>query len=175
MSKQTEFFKKYGDAVVESTNGTKIFPSVKLAQMALETGYGASIKVAANNAYGLKAGKSWTGKVISNSTFEDDADGNRTHYSGTGKIYNSYTAAINDGSDFRTLFRVYSDVSGSIRDYNKLLLRPRYAAALNATTPEEQARLLKECGYATGYDYDNILVQIINQYNLKEFDKKKVL
>lgn len=173
MSKQTDFFKKYGDAVVESTNGTKIFPSVKLAQMALETGYGDSIKVSANNAYGIKAGKSWLGKVISNSTFEDDPSGNRTHYTGTNKIYSSYSAAINDGSDYRTLFRVYSDVSGSIRDYNKILLRPRYAPALNAATPEEQAKLLKQCGYATGYDYDNILVQIIDKYDLKEYDKKK--
>jgi flagellum-specific peptidoglycan hydrolase FlgJ len=175
MSKQTDFFAKYGPAVVESTYGTKIFPSVKLAQMALETGYGDSIKVAANNAYGIKAGRSWLGNVISNTTFEDDVNGNRTSFQGTGKVYSSYSAAISDNADYRTLFRVYSDISGSIRDYNQLLLRPRFAPALNAPTPEEQARQLKVCGYATGYDYANILVSIISKYNLKVWDEKKSL
>lgn len=175
MSKQTDFFLKYGDAVVRSTIGTKIFPSVKLAQMALETGYGDSIKKAANNAYGIKAGKSWLGRCISNDTFEDKTDGTRIHYAGTGKIYSSYAAAIADGANYVTLFRVYNDVADSIRDHSKLLLRPRYAPALAATTPEEQARLLKECGYATGYNYGTILVSIMNSYNLKEYDKKKSL
>lgn len=173
MSKQLIFFAKYGDAVVKSTAGTSIFPSVKLAQMALETGYGDSIKVAANNAYGIKAGRSWPGKCISNSTFEDKPDGTRTHYKGTGLIYPNYLAAISAGANYITLFRVYNDVADSIKDYNQLLLRPRFAPALAAKTPEEQARLLKECGYATGYNYATILVSIINKYNLKEYDKKK--
>ena len=173
MSKQTDFFTKYGDAVVSSTNGTNIFPSVKLAQMALETGYGDSIKVAANNAYGIKAGKAWSGKVISNTTSEDDPSGVKTIYKGTNKVYNSYTQAINDSADYRTLFRVYSDVAESIRDYNNILLRPRFKPAMQAKTPEEQALQLKLCGYATGYDYANILVQIINSYNLRQYDLKK--
>ncbi len=175
MGKQSDFFAKYGTAVVASTSGTRIFPSVKLAQMALETGYGASIILAAKNCYGIKAGRSWTGRVISNSTFEDAGNGERTNYHGSGKIYKNFDAAIAAGENTYTLFRVYNSVMDSIRDHSALLLTARYKLAMSATTPEEQARLIKECGYATGHDYANILVSIINKYNLKEWDEKKSL
>lgn len=173
MSKQQDFINKYGDAVVRSTIGTGIFPSVKLAQMAIETGWGDSIKVAANNAYGIKPGNSWQGRVISNNTFEDDPSGKRTYYKGTNRIYPGVSAALADGAHIQTLFRVYNDVSESIRDHSRLLLKKHYSPALAASTPEAQAQAIKDCGYATGVNYVRDLISIINKYNLKIFDEKK--
>jgi flagellum-specific peptidoglycan hydrolase FlgJ len=170
--KPVEFFETYGPAVVESTRGTGIFPSVKLAQMALETGFGKSIKVAANNAFGIKAGQSWTGKVVSNSTSEV-LNGQRTQFKGSNTVYPNRSAAIAAGEHYQTLFRVYPSIAASIRDHSALLLRPRYAPALAAATPEEQAQLLESCGYATAQNYNESLVSLINKYNLKAWDKKK--
>jgi len=166
------FFKTYGPAVVESTNDTNIFPSVKLAQMALETGYGKSIRVAANNAFGIKAGRSWTGKVVSNSTREE-FNGASTYFLGSNIIYPSRQAAINAGEHYQTLFRVYPSISDSIKDHSRILLKPNFAPAMAAKTPEDQAALLEKCGYATASNYNETLEWIINKYELKSWDQKK--
>ena len=164
-----EFFDTYAIEVQKACEGTKIFPSVKLAQMALETGYGKSIRKAANNCYGIKAGKSWQGKVISSTTFEY-INKVKTYFNGTGKIYISRNEALKE-ADFRKIFRVYNSISESIADHNKFLTEnSRYLPVLNSLTPEEQCRQLKKCGYATGISYDLVLISIINKYSLKQYD-----
>lgn len=172
---QKQFIAKYTPVVIESTKGTNIFPSVKMAQLILETGWGKSIKKAGNNMFGIKAGSKWNGPVISNSTREV-LSGIDQKFSGTGKIYDSYKDAISAGVEPQTLFRYYKTESDSLRDHSTLLLtKSRYLPVINAKTPVEQAQALQTSGYATDPNYAAALIRIINNYNLSEIDKKKDL
>ncbi|MDL2309022.1 glucosaminidase domain-containing protein [Bacteroidales bacterium OttesenSCG-928-C03] len=154
-----EFIRKYGDEMVIATNGTPLFPSVKMAQAALETGWGKSTVGPANNMFGIKATGAntpyWDGSAYSATTQE---------------VVNGNTYTITDG------FRMYKTMSDSIRDHSYLLTTlNRYKPVLTAVTPEDQARALQSCGYATDPNYASKLISIINMNNLKELDKKKAL
>jgi len=153
----TQFIQTYSDAIVKACIGTNIFPSVKMSQMAIETGWGRSIP--ANNAFGIKAkgAKSpyWDGAVYNARTKE---------------VYNGQTVTITDG------FRAYASVQDSISDHNYFLKQnQRYtrAGVFDAATPEDQARALQLAGYATDPEYANKLISIINRYGLKSLDEKK--
>jgi len=168
-TKQEKFFNSYADDIIKSCKDIGILPSVKAAQMACETGYGDSIKTAANNCFGVKGGKSWGGRVISNTTRET-INGKSILYMGTGKIYNSYSDAVSRGVKPVTLFRVYNSIAESIIDHSKLLMRDRFKPVREAKTSEEQTRLLESCGYATAQNYNETLDWIIRKYNLKRLD-----
>jgi flagellum-specific peptidoglycan hydrolase FlgJ len=176
MSAKTDnFLKQYADDIVSATAGTGLFPSVVIAQAALETGWGDSVKRAANNMFGIK-GTNWKGKVISLNTTEY-IGGVKKAVAGTGKIYGSYDQAVADGANRYTIFRVYGSVRESINDHNKLITSSsRYKPVMEATTPEGQARALQNCGYAgESTSYATALINLIKQYNLTEYDKKKKL
>lgn len=157
--KPSEFLAEYAQAFVIACQDSALFPSVKLAQAALETGWGKS--VVGNNMFGIKAagGTSpyWHGATVTAGTSE-------------------YENGAYIGTNSR--FRKYATVSDSIRDHTWFLEHnSRYANAgvFTATTPEEQARALQKAGYATDPSYANKLISIINSYNLKQYDKKKSL
>ena len=58
-----DFISKYAADVVEACRGTKLFPSVKLAQMAIETGWGKAYQRITRLELKLKALNHHTGKV----------------------------------------------------------------------------------------------------------------
>jgi flagellum-specific peptidoglycan hydrolase FlgJ len=159
MSIEQSFIDQYSEAMVFATQGTPLFPSVKMAQAALETGWGKSTIGGAKNLFGIKATGSytpyWNGDMVNMSTQE------------------------NYGSGFTTIrdnFRAYSSVEDSIRDHSHLLMTlSRYAPVREAKTPEDQARALQSAGYATDPGYADKLINIINQYNLSTLDQKKKL
>lgn len=151
----TEYLKKYANLFVIACEGSHLFPSVKIAQAALETGWGGHI--VGNNLYGIKATGShtpyWNGQYVSAGTSEYQ-----------GGSYNQQNAN----------FRAYSSMTDSIMDHNYLIeSQSRYQPVRDAKTPEEQARALQDAGYATGPSYANKLISIINSYNLKQYDQKK--
>jgi flagellum-specific peptidoglycan hydrolase FlgJ len=152
-----DFISTYENAVIEACGGSTIFPSVKMAQAALETGWGKSVK--GNNMFGIKGlGKKspyWTGKVVNTSTRE---------------VINGQSGQYNLD------FRAYETVSDSIRDHTYFLQQnSRYANAgvFTAKTPEEQCKALQNAGYATDPNYAQSLISIITKYNLKRLDEKK--
>jgi len=154
VSKSTDFISEYKREVVNSTIGTGIFPSVKMAQAGLETGWGASKP--GNNLFGIKAsgGTSpyWNGEKVMSNTQE--------YIDGVAGTYN-------------LAFRKYKSITDSIRDHSYFLrVNDRYANAgvFTAETPEDQARALKAAGYATSPTYAEALIGIINQYGLKSLD-----
>ena len=152
-----DFFKQFGNAIINACEQTPIFPSVKAAQMALETGYGKS-KIG-NNMFGIKAdgphSPYWSGKAMSADT----------------------TEVINGKSgSYKLAFRAYNSIADSIRDHTYFLLqnsRYRKAGVFTAKTPEDQARALQAAGYATDAGYAQKLIQIIERYRLKSLDEKK--
>ena len=150
-----EYLKNYAQYFVIAGEYDTIFPSVKIAQAALETGWGKHI--VGNNLYGIKAtGETtpyWNGAFVTANTTEYQ---NGSYQSQASK------------------FRSYQSFSDSIRDHSYLINSlPRYSAVTTASTPEEQARALKAAGYATDPQYAEKLISIINKYNLKKYDSKK--
>ena len=176
MATQSEiksFFAQYAPAVVNSCYYNTLFPSVVLAQAALETGYGKTVRKAANNMFGIKPGSGWSGKVISLNT-QEVIGGVRKTFAGTGKTYPSYSAAMADGADPQTVFRAYDSISDSITDHSRLIVESeRYKAVREGKTPDEQCEALQACGYATGTNYANSLKIIIQANNLTKYDTKK--
>ncbi len=152
MSNQETFIAKYGASAVVGCIGTRIFPSVKIAQACLETGYGtSSLANEAFNFFGIKADASWTGEKLQK---YDSMEGSNDYY------------------------RVYRDWSGSFKDHTDFLYKnPRYKSAgvFSATTPLEQCDALQRAGYATDPLYAQKLKDIIAKYNLTSLDKKKTI
>ena len=157
MNKEQQFIDQYSEAIILATNYTPLLPSVKMAQAALETGWGKSTIGSANNLFGIKATGNhtpyWTGDMVNMSTLENYGNGN---------------VQIQDN------FRAYKTLKDSIKDHSHLLMTlPRYAPVRAAKTPEEQAHALKAAGYATDLNYAEKLIWIIDQYDLKTLDVKK--
>ncbi len=153
----SQFISTYENAVIEACAGSSIFPSVKMAQAALETGWGKS--VVGNNMFGIKASGAhspyWKGSAVSSNTRE-----------------------VVDGisGQYDLKFRFYTTLADSIRDHSYFLQQnSRYSKAgvFSATTPEAQAAALQAAGYATDPNYAQSLVSIIKSHNLKRLDVKK--
>jgi len=118
-----------------------------LAQAGLETGWGRSQPKAADgaashNLFGIKAGRSWDGKVALASTTE-------------------YVA----GAFVRTIekFRAYGSYTEAFQDFGKLITSSaRYAnAAARTADPVAYAQGLQQGGYATDPHYADKLVRAI--------------
>ncbi len=119
-----------------------------LAQAALESGWGRHEISTANganshNLFGIKAGGGWQGAVAETGTHEYQA-GQRVPVRQTFRAYRSYIEAFADHA------RLITD-------------NPRYAAVRNAATPEQAARALQDCGYATDPAYADKLISIMNR------------
>lgn len=149
MSAQTDFINKHKESVIEATKGTNLFPSVKMAQMIIESGWGKSANARlANNFFGIKKGTGWKGETIVLNTPKD-------------------------GKPVST-FRKYNSVLDSIKDHSDFLIKnKRYEknGVFRATTPEEQVKAIFKAGYAEAVKYEDNLNNLIRQYNLKELDK----
>ena len=126
---------------VNKENGYELYNSVIIAQSVLETGWGQSkIMMKANALFGIKATKSWKGKVYSSYTNE---------------VYNGV-----DSTEYAT-FRAYDSIEESIKDYYKLI-KNNYKKALNCDSQKESIQAIKNGGYATDSDYVSKIMSIIN-------------
>lgn len=149
------FIKQHSNEVIDAVQGTGLFPSVAMAQMIIESANsqgqaGQDITaLKANNFFGIKADSSWTGERMSFNT-------------------------PNDGRPV-SFFRVYPNVTDSIKDHTNFLLKnSRYTAngVFTAQTPEQQAYALAKAGYSEKPypQYAEALISLINAYNLKSLD-----
>jgi hypothetical protein len=106
-----------------------------LAQAALESGYGKSTLASKyNNYFGIK-GKGPAGSV---KMWTNEDWGGKRH-----KILAN--------------FRAYHNAEESFKDHLKLLHQPRYSRVLAAASFDEAAMEVKRAGYATDYNYTNLL------------------
>ena len=140
-------------AIAERNKRDKwVLPSICIAQSALETGWGKSkLMVNANAYFGIKAGKSWKGKV-----------------------YSSKTQECYDGVNYTTItdtFRAYDSVEQSVSDYFDLITgSSRYAGAVNNGDALSTITAIKNGGYATSPTYIQNVMSIVKQYNLEQYD-----
>lgn len=119
--------------------------SITLAQGILESGAGrGELTRKANNHFGIKCHKSWTGERVYH---DDDEKGE--------------------------CFRKYKDPKYSFRDHSLFLTqRSRYQDLfkLKKTDYKGWAKGLKKAGYATDPKYPNKLISIIERYHLTQYD-----
>lgn len=151
MSEKTDaFIRKHKNDVILSTKGTGLFPSVKMAQMIIESSWGlGTTAVKANNFFGIKADKNYKGEKMQ---FNTPKDGKPISF-----------------------FRVYKQPLDSIKDHSKFLIensRYRKNGVFNAKTPEQQIEAIAKSGYAEAKNYVPALTNLINAYNLKALDSE---
>lgn len=155
MTAQEQYIKSISAASVKACKGTGLFPSVMIAQAIFESGWGKSqLATKYNNHFGIKADKSWTGPKVNLTTMEF--------------INGKFVSLIG-------AFRSYSNPAQSFADRIKFLKEnPRYtkAGVFTAKTPEEQAQALQTAGYGTDPNYAKKIIDTINKYNLKQYDKQ---
>lgn len=162
LSKDSEFGTSTNDfigQVAAALKGQKlnILPSVTIAQAILESNWGKSeLATKANNLFGIKASKDWTGGVYTKTTKEQKP---------TGEVY-TITAD----------FRKYGSYLESIKDHDKFFVSTpwrvqNYKRVLEAKNYKTQALALRECGYATDLNYGNKLIQLIERLGLQQYDK----
>lgn len=137
---------------VNSERGKPLYPSVVIAQAILETGFGSSsLMMKANALFGIKATKTWKGKV-----------------------YNANTKECYDGVSMTTInacFRAYDSIEGSVNDYFDLITKnKRYQKAINSLSAYECIKAIREGGYATDPKYVDKVVTLIKNHNLTQYD-----
>ena len=150
-NKQYEaYIKKSRDIAVEEMRKYHIPASITLAQGLLESGAGQStLARKSNNHFGIKCGSDWDGKSV---RYDDDAR--------------------------NECFRAYKHPKQSYEDHSKFLAsRSRYAFLfkLKITDYKGWAKGLKKAGYATDRRYAQRLIDIIELYDLHQYDTKKGL
>ena len=162
---QSQFISKIGKLANKDMKKTGILASVTTAQAILECGYGTTVlALEANNLFGMKAmlsnnswTSSWKGATYKKQTME---------YLG-GKWY-----TITD------TFRAYDSISESIRDHSNYLRYAkksggtlRYKGVVGNKSYKETIKLIKNGGYATDPSYVSKICNIIERYNLTQYDK----
>ena len=132
---------------IAEMNKNGIPASITLAQGLLESGNGNSdLAIKANNHFGIKCNGEWNGKKI----YKDD-----------------------DEKD--ECFRVYGSAEQSFVDHSEFLKRKRYASLFDLKKDDYKgwAKGLKEAGYATNPKYPDLLINLIERYQLYRFDGKE--
>ena len=141
-----DYIELYKEIAIEEMNTYRIPASITLAQGILESGSGNStLARKANNHFGIKCHKGWNGKTYH---MDDDAKDE--------------------------CFRVYSNPYDSFKDHSIFLsTRDRYAFlfSLEITDYEGWAHGLKKAGYATNPKYPQLLIRIIEEHNLSQYDQ----
>jgi LysM repeat protein len=139
-----EYIETYKDLAMEEMQRTGVPASITLAQGIHETGAGQSALVRkSNNHFGIKCKSEWTGESASH---DDDARGE--------------------------CFRKYDDPADSYRDHSDFLKNRKHYAFLFDLEPtdfEAWAYGLKKAGYATNPKYPQILIKLIQDYNLQDY------
>jgi LysM repeat protein len=138
------YIARYKDLAIEEMQRTGIPAAITLAQGIHETDAGTSELVRkSNNHFGIKCKDNWSGPTVSH---DDDARGE--------------------------CFRKYSAAEQSYKDHSDFLRsRSNYASLfkLDPTDYEAWAYGLKKAGYATNPKYAQILIKLIQDYNLEEY------
>lgn len=137
----------FKDVAIQEMNLYGIPASITLAQGILESGSGnSSLAKYANNHFGVKCTSDWKGKGY----FKDDDERN-------------------------DCFRVYKDARESYKDHSEFLKRKRYAFLfeLDKNDYKNWAYGLKQAGYATNPKYPDLLINLINKYELYKYDQSE--
>ncbi len=141
------YISHYSTIAVRQMNMYGIPASIILAQSILESNWGKSeLAENANNYFGIKCSSSWKGKRYKH---DDDKK--------------------------KECFRKYKHPEDSFKDHSQFLTtNKRYSALfdLDITDYKAWAKGLKAAGYATNPQYAQLLIDIIDNNSLSQYDRK---
>ena len=140
------YIDEYKDIAIEQQRRHGIPASITLAQGLLESQAGQSrLATAGNNHFGIKC-TGWAGDTIRH-----------------------------DDDELQECFRSYASAAESYNDHSLFLKRKRYEPlyALDITDYKGWAQTLKKCGYATDPKYPEKLINIIETYELFQYDDSR--
>ena len=141
-----EYIAMYKDLAMDEMIQYKIPASITMAQGIHESTYGNSpLAVNANNHFGIKCHKEWTGLTY-----------------------------IKDDDEKDECFRMYADAAESYHDHSLFLTTREWYKPLfilDITDYKAWAYGLKQAGYATNPKYPEILIRIIEENRLYELDQ----
>ncbi len=144
---QLAYIGKYKHIAVEQMKRYGIPASITLAQGILESRSGLSdLATKGNNHFGIKC-HGWTGATV-----------------------------YHDDDERQECFRAYRHARDSYEDHSLFLVnssRYRPLFTLSRTDYKGWARGLKACGYATNPQYADLLIELIERYDLHQFDTGK--
>lgn len=139
-----QYIETYKELAIAEMQRSGVPASITLAQGIHETMAGQSKLVQkSNNHFGIKCKSNWTGETVSH---DDDARGE--------------------------CFRKYPKAEDSYRDHSDFLKNStRYASLfeLDPTDYEGWANGLKKAGYATNPKYPQVLIKLIEDYQLQDY------
>ncbi len=148
-----QYIQKFKAIAISEMDRSGIPASITLAQGIIESRYGnSSLASEANNHFGIKCHKGWTG--LSYYHKDDDHDSN--------------------GNLIESCFRKYTSPQQSFIDHSDFLMnRSRYAFIFDydKTDYKNWAKGLKKAGYATNPKYADMLIKAVEDNNLQRFDK----
>ena len=140
----TNYINTYKDLAISEMQRTGVPAAITLAQGIHESGAGNSkLVLESNNHFGIKCKSNWTGESVKH---DDDAKGE--------------------------CFRKYPLAEQSYKDHSDFLKNgQRYAFlfALEPTDYKAWAKGLKQAGYATNPKYPEVLIKLIEDYNLQDY------
>ncbi len=146
-SAQWRYIENYKDIAIRQMQRYRIPASITLAQALIESSAGQSrLAREAHNHFGIKVGTGWTGP---------------------------YMVMADDRPDDR--FRRYRNDDDSYEDHSRFLAqnaRYRPLFELRLTDYKGWAHGLKRCGYATNPAYAQMLIAMVERYNLQQFDSE---
>lgn len=150
---QQQFIDLIAPLAVETYHEYGVLPSITLAQAILESEWGKSgLTVKADALFGIKADKSWKGATIDMMTTEE-VNGSIISVMATWRAYGSVEESVMDHGKFLQENSTYKD-----------------HGLFDATDYVGQANALKAAGYATESDYPTLLITLIKEYNLNQYD-----
>ena len=138
------YISTYKDIAIAEMERTGVPASIKLAQGIHETTAGTSdLVLKSNNHFGIKCKATWTGKSVSH---DDDA---------RGECFRKYNASVDS-------YRDHSDfLKGSARYASLFKLDPLDYSGW--------AYGLKKAGYATNPRYPQVIIKLIQDYQLQNY------
>lgn len=138
------YIEQYKDLAIAEMQRTGVPAAIKLAQGIHESGAGNSrLATKANNHFGIKCKVDWAGPSISH---DDDARGE--------------------------CFRKYESAEDSYKDHSNFLKKSQRYASLFGLDPadyEGWAYGLKKAGYATNPRYPQVIIKLIEDYQLQDY------
>lgn len=141
----TQYIETYKNLAMEEMRRSGVPAAIKLAQGILETQSGNGwLVLNSNNHFGIKCKNNWTGKSVN---YDDDAR--------------------------QECFRKYESAQESWKDHSEFLHNnPRYKFLFDFDPADYKswAYGLKTAGYATSKTYPQQLIQIIETYNLQQYN-----
>nr|WP_235807534.1 glycoside hydrolase family 73 protein [Ligilactobacillus ceti] len=147
------FIEKIAPVAQQEQKDYQIFASIILAQAALESDWGRSeLATKYNNLFGVK------GTGVNSALMK------------TKEYINGQWIVV------KANFRVYPSWSASVKDHTQLLVkgtdwdRAHYQTVVQAGNYQKAARALQQEGYATDPNYADKLINLIEKYDLNQYD-----